>query len=159
MGVIIKTATLNDLKKVQELNLKLFEKEKQEYDPFLDLKGVFSKKGTKYYKDKISKDSDCVFVAVINNTIVGYLCGGLAKTGSFGRLSSITVAEIQTFFVLEEFRSLGIGKKLYDEFIKWCKKKNVDKARIDVHSQNKSAIKFYKNKNFKDYYSTLEIDL
>jgi|TARA_B100001964_G_C13844625_1_gene427429 ribosomal protein S18 acetylase RimI-like enzyme len=159
MDVIIKTATLDDLKKIQELNLKLSKKEQEEYDSLLDLDGVFSKEGTKHYKDRISKDDGCVRVAIVDNEIVGYLCGGLAKKGSFGRLPTVVVAEIETFFVLDEFRSSGIGKKLYNNFIEWCKTKNVDKARLDVHPGNELAIKFYRDNNFKDFYLTLEADL
>jgi len=159
MDVIIKTATMDNIPKIQELNLKLSKKEKQEYDPLLDLDGIFGKEGTKYYQNKISKDDDCVLVAVVDNNIIGYLCGGLAKSGSFGRLPTVIVTEIQTFFVLDEFRSSGIGKNIYDKFIKWSKEKNADKVRLDVHPGNELAIKFYRNNNFKDYYLTLEADL
>jgi ribosomal protein S18 acetylase RimI-like enzyme len=154
MDVIIKTATMNDLKKVQELNLKLSKKEQKEYDHLLNLE----EDTTKHYTNRISKENSCVFVAVVNKKIVGYLCGKLAKTGSFGRLPTISVAEIESFFVLDKYRSKGVGKKLYEKFIKWCKIKKVDKARLDVHPQNKLAIKFYKKDKFKDYYLTLEKD-
>ena len=159
MDAIIKTATMDDLKKIQELNLKLSKKEREEYDPLLDLDSISGKAGVKHYKDRISKNDSCVFIAIINKKIIGYLCGKLAKTGSFGRLPTISVAEIETFFVLAEFRCKGIGKKLYNKFIDWSKAKKVDKVRLDVHIQNKLAIKFYRNKNFKDYYLTLEKDL
>lgn len=159
MNIIIKTATINDLEKVQELNLKLFKKEQKEYDPLLDLDWVFGKEGTKHYKDRISKDDGCVFVAIVDDKIVGYLCGKLARVGSYGRLPTVIAAEIETFFILDEFRSSGIGKKLYDKFIEWCKTKNVDKVRLDVHPRNELAIKFYRKNNFKDFYLTLEADL
>ncbi|MEA3248596.1 MAG: GNAT family N-acetyltransferase [Nanoarchaeota archaeon] len=158
MGTIIKTATKKDLKKIQELNLKLSKKEKEEYDSLLDLDKI-SKDGVKHIKDKVSKKDSCVFVAIIDKKIIGYLYGKLAKTGSFGRLPTISVAEIESFFVSDEYGCKGIGKKLYNRFIKWSKSKNADKARLDVHPQNKLAIKFYKNNNFKDYYLTLEKDL
>jgi len=159
MDVIIKTATNDDLSKVQELNLKLFEKEHKEYDPLLNLDWVFGKDGTKYYQDKISKDDGCVFVAIVDNKIVGYLCGGLAKAGAYRRLPTVVAAELETTYVLEEFRSKGIGKKLYDKFIEWCKTKNVDKVMVDASPQNELAIKFYRNNNFKDYILILETDL
>ena len=158
MNTIIRTATMNDLKQVQELGLKLSKKERKEYDSLLDLDKI-SKEGAKHFKDRISKNDSCVFIASVDKKIVGYICGKLAKTGSFGRLPTVLVAEIETFFVLDKFRCKKIGKKLYNQFIKWSKYKKADKARLDVHPENKLAIKFYKNNKFKDYYLTLEKDL
>jgi len=77
MKVTIKNATIDDLQKIQALNLRLFEKEYKEYDPLLNLKWTFGKAGTKYYKDRILKDDGCVLIAVVGNEIVGYLCGGI----------------------------------------------------------------------------------
>ena len=159
MGVVIRAATLNDLSKVQELNLKLFEKKQKEYDSLLNLDWVFGNKGTKYYENKISKDDGCVFVAIVDNKIVGYLCGELGKTGAYKRLPKILPAYLETTFVLDKFRSKGIGKKLYNKFIEWCKIKKVNKIMLDVSTKNKLAIKFYRNNNFKDYSLTLETDL
>ncbi len=158
MDIIIKTATIDDLKQIQELNLKLSKKEKKEYDPLLDLDEI-TKNGIKHFKDRISKKNSCIFVAIIDKKVIGYLCGKLAKTGSFGRLPNIIVAEIESFYVLGKYRSKGIGNKLYCKFLEWSKAKKADKARLDVHPQNRLAIKFYKNNNFKEYYLTLEKDL
>lgn len=157
MDTIIKNAAINDLQKIQELNLKLFEKEHKEYDSLLNLDWTFGKVGTKYYQDRISKDDGCVLVAIVDNKIVGYLCGGLKKAEEYRNLP--IVAELENTFVLDEFRSKGIGKKLYNEFINWCKTKNVGKIRVEASVQNELAIKFYRNNNFKDYTLILEADL
>lgn len=157
MNVTIKTATMDDLQKIQELNLKLFEKEHEEYDSLLNLDWTFGKIGTKYYKDRISKDDGCVFVAIVNNKIVGYLCGGLIKAKTYRNLP--IVAELENTFVLDKLRSQGIGKKLYNQFLEWCKMKNVGKLRVEASTQNKLAIKFYKKNNFKEYSLVLEADL
>jgi len=157
MDVTVKTATMDDLQKVQELNLKLFEKEHKEFDSLLNLDWTFGKTGTKYYQDRISKDDGCVFVAIVDNKIVAYLCGGLTKAEDY-RILPI-VAELENTFVLDEFRSKGIGKQLYNKFIDWCKTKNVGKIRVEASAQNELAIKFYRNNNFKDYTLVLESDL
>ena len=157
MDATIKTATMDDLQTVQELNLKLFEKEHKEFDSLLNLDWTFGKTGTKYYQDRISKDDGCVFVAIVDNQIVGYLCGGLTKAEDY-RIMPI-VAELENTFVLDEFRSKGIGKQLYNKFIDWCKTKNVGKIRVEASAQNELAIKFYRNNNFKDYTLVLESDI
>ena len=157
MNSTIKTATIDDLQKVQELNLKLFEKEHKEFDSLLNLDWTFGKIGTKYYQDRLSKADGCVFVAIVDDKIVGYLCGGLTKAKDY-RILPI-VAELENTFVLGEFRSKGIGKQLYNKFIGWCKTKNVGKIRVEASAQNELAIKFYRNNNFKDYTLVLESDL
>lgn len=157
MEVIIQIATINNLKKIQELNLKLFEKEHKEYDSSLNLNWTFGKVGTKYYKNRILKENGCVLIAIVDNKIVGYLCGGISEKEAY-KIPSIT-AELENTFVLEEYRSKGIGKKLYDKFIKWCKNKNVKKVKVKASAQNLLAIKFYRNNDFKDSVLTLEMDL
>lgn len=157
MNVIIRNSEIDDLQRVQELNLKLFEKEHEEYDSLLNLDWTFGKIGTKYYQDRISEEDGCVLVAIVDNKIVGYLCGRLTKAEDYRNLP--LVAELENTFVLEEFRSNGIGKRLYDEFINWCKTKNVGKIRIEASIQNELVIKFYRNNNFKDYSLILERDL
>jgi len=157
MKVTIKNATIDDLQKIQALNLRLFEKEYKEYDPLLNLKCTFGKAGTKYYKDRILKDDGCVLIAVVGNEIVGYLCGGIKKAEAYRNLP--IVAELENTLVLEKFRSKGIGKQLFDEFIKWCKTKKVGKVRVEASAQNERAIKFYRTNNFKDYTLVLELDL
>jgi len=157
MKITIKTATIDDLKKVQELNFKLFKKERKEYDPSLNLDWTFGDIGTEYFRDRISKEDSCVLIAIVDNKIVGYLCGGITKAEAYRNLP--LVVELENTFVLENFRSRGIGKKLYEEFIKWCKSKGVGKVRVEAFAQNLLAIKFYKNNNFKDYTLVLEADL
>ncbi len=157
MNILIRNAEIKDLKKVQDLNLKLFEKEHKEYDSHLNMNWTFSQEGTDYFKNKIIKDDGCILICEADNQIVGYLCGGLKKVETYRNLP--IVAEIDNTLVLEEFRSKGIGTKLYDEFIKWCKNKNVGKIRVNASAQNKLGINFYRKNRFKDYALILEVDL
>lgn len=157
MEVTIRKATIKDLKKVQELNLKLFEKEHKEYDKFLNLNWTFGAEGTKYFSDRIKNEDGCVFVAELNKEIVGYLCGGLRKSKPYR--NPPIMAELENTLVLENHRSKGIGSKLFDAFINWCKTKKVEKIRVEASAQNKLAISFYRKNGFKDYTLVLEADL
>ena len=157
MNIIIKTATIDDLEKVQELNLKLFEKEAKEYDSLLNLNWTFGEVATKYYQDRILDDNGCVLVAIADDKIIGYLCGGLTKGEAYRNLP--IMAELENTLVLDEFRSQGIGTQLYNGFIEWCKTKEVAKLRVEASAQNELAIQFYRKNNFKDYTLVLEADL
>lgn len=154
MNIFIRKATIEDLQNVQLLNLQLFSKEQKEYDSSLDLQRTFSKVGTKYYQDRILKNNGCVLIAITNDNIVGYLCGSIKKAEDYRKLSNI--AELENTFVLEKYRSKGIGQKLYDEFIKWCKEKKASKVRVETFAKNDLTIKFYKNQSLQEYQLTLE---
>ena len=157
MDELIRFATLDDLEAIQTLNLKLFEKEHKEYDLLLDLNWTFWEKGTTYYKNRILKDDGCVVVALLDNKVVGYLCGWITKAESYRILP--TVAELENTFVLESFRSKGLGKKMFEKFLEWCKSKRVGKIRVAASAANEKAIKFYRTHNFHDYTLMLEMDI
>ncbi len=75
MDVIIKMATMNDLEKVQGLSLKLSKKEQKEYDTLLNLE----EDTTKHYKNRISKENGCVFVAIVNKKLLVTSVGNQPK--------------------------------------------------------------------------------
>ena len=55
---------------------------------------------------------------------------------------------INYFIVNEEYRRLGIGKKLIDEVLAYAKKNNIHNIELMVSSSNASAISFYQNNGF-----------
>jgi len=152
--VKIQKATINNLKDIQELNLALFKKEYGEFDNTLNCNWPFSKKGEEYFKNKITERGSCAFVAIKGNIIVGYLVGGLQRGEAYRTV--LNFAELENMFVLEKYRGLGIGTKLTQAFIKWCKFKKVKRIKVTVTTQNTEAINFYKRNNFSEYSITLE---
>lgn len=155
MNITIREANIDDLEDVQNLNLKLFEKEQKEYDPTLNLEWTFGESGTKYYTERIKEDDGFVWVAEVDGKIVGYLCGGLKKEA----YRIIKSSELENMMVLDEYRFKGIGKQLVDAFFRWSKSQGVQKIIVSASSENSLAIKFYRKNNFKDAGLTLEAEL
>ena len=155
MTIIIKNAKIENLQQIQELNSQLCKKEHEEYDYLINLNWSFGEEATKYFTNRIN--SGCVLVAIYNNKIVGYLCGELTKAETYRNLP--LTAELENTFILEEFRSKGIGTKLYLEFTKWCRSKGVGKIRVEADTHNILGIKFYKRNGFKEYSLVLEANL
>jgi ribosomal protein S18 acetylase RimI-like enzyme len=154
MDIKIRKADIDDLKDIQKLNLMLFKKEYDEYDKLLNLEWTFGKQGTQFFKDKLTKPENCGFIAKGNGKIVGYIVGGISKAETYRNMPK--TAELDNMFILKEFRNKGAGTKLYDEFLKWCKSKNVEIIRVQASSLNKKAINFYRKNGFKDYILLLE---
>jgi ribosomal protein S18 acetylase RimI-like enzyme len=157
MDVIIRKATLDDLSTIQELNLMLFKKEYEKYDKTLDLNWTEGKEGTGYFKKRITDENSCALVAIVDGEIVGYRVGAISKPESYRILSSY--AEAENMFVLSEFRNKGIGTKLFNEFVKWCKEKGVKRVKLVVSSENKKALGFDRKLGFQDHSITLEKEI
>ncbi len=156
-GVQIIRATPKHLKYVQRLNKMLFEKEQREYDKTLNLQWTFGKAGTAYYKKHITAEDCSVFIALVDNKIVGYLCGGIIKDHSYRK--SPRAAELDNMFVLDKYRSQGVGTALHKAFVAWCKTMNVKMLRVVTSAKNAGAINFYHKKGFKDYSLVLESNI
>jgi len=157
MGVKIRPAKIGDLKFIQELNQKLFNKDYKESDKTLNCDWPFAKEGEKYFKAVITKEDHCAFIALVKNKIIGYLAGGIEKTNNIRKFPEI--AEIENILVLEEFRNMGIGKKLCEAFFDWCRVKNIHMVTVEAYKSNIQGINFYKKTGFKDYTIILEKEL
>ena len=142
-GLIIRNATINDLLNIQKLNKILFELEYNNFDSTLDINWPMSNEGKNYFENAIN--NNVVLVAVLDDKIVGYLVGSLNTEYSYNKNIQ---AELDNMCILEEYRKLGIGKQLFLEFKKICKKNNISELKVIASYDNLNAIKFYKNNGF-----------
>ena len=149
--VIIRKADLKDLDKVQELNNKLFELEFNNFDDTLKTGWPFEKEGQDYFEDMIK--NEIVFVAEVEEKIVGYLAGSICEQISY---ITETFAELDNMCIDDEYRRFGIGTLLMDEFKKYCKEKNMQNIKVTASAKNRRAIQFYMRNGFEDYNVTLK---
>lgn len=97
-------------------------------------------------------NNEYVIVAIINSNIVGYLAGTINEQVLYEMKQ---YGEINNMFVCDEYRGLGIGKKLIDKFKKYCKNKNIDSLKVVASMKNINAIKFYKKQGLNEFDITL----
>lgn len=149
--VYIRKATINDLNSVQELNNSLFDLEFNNFDDTLKLGWPFEKEGKEYFEYMIK--NEIVFVAEVEEKIVGYLAGSICE-----RISYITetFAELDNMCINEQYRRFGIGTLLINEFKKYCKEKNIQNMKVTASAKNSRAIQFYIKNGFEDYNVTLK---
>lgn len=130
--IIIKKAEITDLKCIQNLNKILFDLEYENYDSTLDTTWPVSKEVEKYFKNAI--ENDIALVAIINNDVVGYLIGSLNTHNSYNKTKQ---AELDNMCILDKYRKLGIGSKLFNKFKEICKENNINELKV-VASYKKS---------------------
>lgn len=148
--IIIRKATINDLKTIQELNNELFKLEKENYDSTLVENWPLSNDGKEYFEDLIK--NHYVIVATLNQEIVGYLAGTINERGSY---EEIQYGELNNMFIGEEFRGYGTGRKLVNNFKEYCKSKSINNIKVVASFKNQNAINFYKNNGFNEFNLTL----
>ena len=84
------------------------------------------------------------FVAEYDGKIVGQCSVGLIRRTERCRHR----AEV-TFVILKKYCGLGIGGKLMQQCINWCKNKNVTQIELSVVEDNKPAINMYESFGFR----------
>lgn len=149
--VIIRKAVLEDLISIQKLNDNLFDLEFNNFDDTLKREWALEKEGQEYFEDMIK--NEIVFVAQIEDKIVGYLAGNICEKISY---ITETFAELDNMCIDDEYRRFGIGTLLMDEFKKYCKEKNMQNIKVTASAKNSRAIQFYMKNGFEDYNVTLK---
>ena len=84
------------------------------------------------------------FVAEYDGQVVGQCSVGLIRKTERCRHR----AEV-TFVILKKYCGMGIGGKLMQQCINWCKDKNVTQIELNVVADNKKAINMYESFGFK----------
>lgn len=147
----IRKAEITDLKDIQILNKMLFELEFENYDPTLDINWVISNEGTEYFEDAIN--NSITLVAICENKIVGYLIGSLNTQNTYNIYAQ---AELDNMCILDQYRKLGIGSKLFNKFKEICIENNIKELKVVASYKNKNAISFYKKNGFEEADITLK---
>ena len=154
MRVKIQKAAIENLSEIQTLNYGLCKKEHDEFDKTINPNFSLDQIGKSYFADRIS--NSCALVALLDGKIVGYLVGSIIDVESYRTIGKI--GEVENMFVVEKYRSIGVGKKLLEEFERWCAGKT-KRVRAVVTAKNEKAIRFYERAGFEDYALTLEKEL
>ena len=152
--VIIRQATLKDLKSIQNLNYELFKLEKENYDPTLIVDWPLSEEGKNYFEDLIK--NEYVIIAMKDEKIIGYLAGTINEKGSY---ELFQYGDINNMLVDNNYRGSGIGKQLINRFKEYCKTKNITNLKVVASDKNLNAIEFYKKQGFKNFDVTLTMNM
>ena len=59
----------------------------------------------------------------------------------------------------EQYRRKGIGKKLVEEFKKYCILQDIEEMKVTANYKNINAREFYKNNGFDDFEITYKMKL
>jgi ribosomal protein S18 acetylase RimI-like enzyme len=95
-----------------------------------------------------SKESDTYFI-LLNNKEVGYLKVNWGNEQTEKKLES--GFEIQRIYILKEYQSRGLGKKLFEFSLEKAKESNCEWVWLGVWEKNYKAQNFYKKFGFEKF--------
>jgi len=129
MNIIVRQGTLNDLPSVLDMvkGLAKFEKAADSVTATLE-----------DYSEAYADGLITIHIAEVEEAVVG--CTLFYNTFSTWKGKMLY---LEDFYVLDEYRGQGIGKKLFYAFITEAKKRNCALAKWQVLDWNTAAIKFY----------------
>ena len=83
------------------------------------------------------------FVAEYENKVIGQCSVGLVRrTARYRHRAEVA------FVILQDYCNLGIGGKMMEECIKWCKEHDVTQIELDVVKNNVKALRMYQSFGF-----------
>ena len=87
---------------------------------------------------------------------VGYLA---ARVGEGTTLRPVRVAELESMYIREEYRDMGVDARLVDAFLGWAGLRGAERASVVAYAANKRAIRFYQRSGFRPRSVSLEREL
>jgi ribosomal protein S18 acetylase RimI-like enzyme len=143
----IREATIKDFEKLKDIKLES-KKDEMKYSDSLKPLSKTIDIYFEYFKEELRKKNSAVFIAEdkkpIGIIIVTYFIP--LRISKFARKGYVS-----NLYVQKNHRKKGIGKKLLDTSLKWLKKNKVQYISLEIHLENKNALKFYRKLGFKDY--------
>jgi ribosomal protein S18 acetylase RimI-like enzyme len=127
MDIKIRTCQLDDIKEIYLLN-----KEELGYDYPIDKQKI-------KLEQLLESSSDRIYVACIDNQVVGYV-----HAASYDTLYMDHLKNILGIAVKSKYRHLGIGKRLLTEVEIWAKEDNAAGIRLVSGETRVGAHEFYK---------------
>lgn len=92
-----------------------------------------------------NSNENCVFVALVDGEVVGWIHGFYTL-----RIESDPFIEIGGLIVDENYRNLKIGKQLIENVNIWAKKHQVKKLKVRCNIKRTESHKFYERIGFKE---------
>lgn len=145
----VEIASPEQIEDLRDLTKNLVEELGQEFDPKRFDWGI-----RRRLYDPLQRHGILIALDEEENKVVGMIIAEL-RIDPFGTSEGY----IKQFFLKENFRGKGYGKKLLEKALEHLKKIKVEKVKVNLREEAKKASDLYKSMNFKKVFEVLELNL
>ena len=153
--VIVREAGPPDLEAIISLWLDL-----QKYNAALDPRLTASDGAEAWFRDylreQLENERAAVFVALLDNAVVGYIFGQILRRPTLDETECGYVGDL---CITEEYRQRGIGTELYERLQKWFVDKEITVLEVQVIRSNLIGDAFWSSLGFNDFVYTKRVEL
>lgn len=147
----IRKAQMADVKIANSFLTKLIHDEKK-YDSNINENCIISS----FYENFVENEQNCILLVEDHTVIIGYLYGFVINGGD---AYVDIVTQLDAMFVENNYRNLGVGNALIDEFKKWSKQQGAKYIQLKVCNKNDNAISLYKKNGFESAKTIMLLEL
>jgi ribosomal protein S18 acetylase RimI-like enzyme len=158
--ITIEEARPEDVEAIVSLWEALMEIHKRLDAEFFDATDLCIEEYASGIKGTISSSSDDrkVFVALANETVVGYVTVEIMHFSMlYYNFDSFCV--IGDIMIDEKFHNQGIGERFIQEASREAKKQNVNKIMLNVFSKNEKGYAYFKHLGFQDTFNKMTLKI
>ncbi len=112
-----------------------------------------------YFTRMIEGEDTTVFVAEVEQQVVGYVFLNVHDTPPYEFLMPRRVADISDIAVLRAYHSKGIGHQLFAASVEWARARGATDLELQVWEFNKNAIAFYERLGMVPINRTMSLSL
>ena len=112
-----------------------------------------------YYTGLISDESTAVFVAELDEDVIGFVHGIVRDASGIPILVPRRFTIIDSIVVNSEYKKRGIGRMLMEAMEDWSKKNGATSIELNVYEFNKEAKTFYENLGYETFSRRLSKEL
>ncbi|MGB2685500.1 MAG: GNAT family N-acetyltransferase [Olleya sp.] len=150
-AITFREATLEDKPKLLQFEQQLIAYERP-FDSILKEDCVY------YDLDYLIKSNDAkLIVATLNKHLIACGYAKIIKAKPYHTIDRYTYMGFM--YVAPEFRGQGVIQNIIEQLKQWSISLNIFETRLEVYSDNESAIKAYHKKGFKNRMFEMKMDL
>jgi aminoglycoside 6'-N-acetyltransferase I len=120
---------------------------------------LYSSLSDEFHKEEMEKIFNssewyCQFIEDKNNYVLGFI--ELSSRNVVDGCLSSPVAYLEGLYLKSEFRGKGLGKKIINIIINWCREKGFSELATDTELNNSEAQEFFQAVGFQETYRIVE---
>lgn len=154
---------LADVARIVALNHALFQEDAGQRDPTMNLNWALEE-GERYFSGFLKREQSVVLLVEDSEgggggettAVVGYLAGQMRHRF---QMRPINIAELDSMYVCEPYRNLGLGTQLAEQFRVWAETQGAERIAVTAYAANSRALAFYQRLGFVPRDITLELTL